>query len=164
MSVTKKSQNTSYDWVEELLPLGYTQKRMFGGFAYYLADKIILVTFDSEGDRQYKNQTFDFDIWNGCLFPTERKHHTEIQKKFQKLIPHPVLGKWLYLPISTENFEVHIEDILEKIHKKSELFGVIPKKKKAKTQKQTTRKSFHTPQIFSSKSAVKKIESLKGRK
>lgn len=125
----------SLKWIERLLPEGYIRKHMFGGFGYYLNEKMILAMFENFGDRSYKDQAYDFDIWNGCLFPAERESHQEIKKKFPILISHPVLPKWLYLPSQTEDFDSHAENILKEIRRQSKLFGVIPKPKKTKNVK-----------------------------
>jgi hypothetical protein len=117
-------------WIEEMLPSQYIRKPMFGGFGYYRDELMVLVLFESAGDRTYKNITVDFDLWNGCMFPAERECHPAIQKKFAILINHPILPKWLYLPIQTENFESIATEILREIRRNSKLFGVIPKPKK----------------------------------
>ena len=73
----------------------YLTKRMFGGLAAYLDGKMIALLAESPGDREWKGQTFDFEIWDGLLIPTSREHHESLQKEFPYLLNHPVLGKWL---------------------------------------------------------------------
>lgn len=117
----------SLEWVEDLLPKNYRRKAMFGGLAYYLDDLMILALFEDNRD------------WNGCLFPVEREHHPQVMELFPVLSPHKILGKWLYLPMDTENFESHAQDIIDRMKKEvlkgSGIFGVIPAKKKAKAIK-----------------------------
>lgn len=128
-------------WVEDLLPEGYLRKPMFGGRGYYFNEKLILTIFENPGDRQYKDKIASYDIWNGCMFPVEREHHAEIIEKFPQLFNHPILGKWLYAPQDTEDFEDLVTKILRQIPGKMNLFGVIvkPKKKpKIKSKKKTT--------------------------
>ena len=140
-------------WVEELLPKGYIRKPMFGGFAFYFESRLVLVLFESTGERSYNNKKYNFELWNGCLFPAEREHHPEILKKFTFLINHPVLPKWLYLPLDTEDFEAHALALLKEIRKLNLKFGVIPKQKKSKFKKikhlKTKRVKTHLPQMFS---------------
>jgi hypothetical protein len=127
-------------WVEDLLPEGYLRKPMFGGRGYYFNEKLILTIFENPGDRQYKDKIASYDIWNGCMFPVEREHHAEIIEKFPQLFNHPILGKWLYAPQDTEDFEDLVTKILRQIPGKMNLFGVIvkPKKKsKNKSKKKT---------------------------
>lgn len=159
---------SSLDWIEELLPADHLRKPMFGGFAYYIDNQMVLALFESEGDRSYKGKKFKFELWNGCLFPVERENHAEIKKAFPVLFPHPILSKWLYLPLETENFDRHVEDLLKQLRRRSKLFGITPKAKKAKTKPKSegpidTRR----PQMFRDEPAVdhlakaKKISDLK---
>jgi hypothetical protein len=37
--------------------------------------------------------------------PTDRAHHDALRREFPDLAPHPVLGKWLYLPETADAFE-----------------------------------------------------------
>lgn len=117
-------------WIETLLPSGTIRKPMFGGFAYYLDSKLILTAFESPGDTSYKNKKFLFEIWHGLMFPCEKIHHELLLRDYPFLINHPVLPKWLYLPISNESFEENAEIIFKQIRKNSPFFGVIPKTKK----------------------------------
>ena len=146
------------DWVEELLPVGAVRKSMFGGFGYYLNEKMILVIFEDDKTRSYKNKKSDFAIWNGCMFPVEREHHEVILKKYGFLTNHPVLPKWLYLPLESENFEENVNLIMSEIRRKNQMFGVIPKAKKSSKLKAAPKKNktnqveridFRRPRMFS---------------
>ena len=125
---------TALIWVEDLLPEGILRKPMFGGFAYYLEDRLVLVLFENLNDRAHQGKLYEFEIWFGCLFPAERKDHAELLRRYPFLRPHPVLGKWLYLPSETEDFETHVEQILAQIRARSPLFGVVPPTKKKRTE------------------------------
>lgn len=116
-------------WVEDLLPKSLIRKRMFGGFAYYADEKLVLLMFESVGYKEYHGTKFDFEIWNGCMFPVEKEHQPTVLKKHPFLINHPILPKWLYIAVETENFESHIETIVSEIRRKNPLFGTIPKSK-----------------------------------
>lgn len=149
------------NWIEALLPKDFIRKPMFGGFAYYSDNRMVLALFESQ--QQHSN-------WNGCLFPSEREFHAEILKKFSYLCNHPVLPKWLYLPLDSENFEAHAQDVLKEIRRRSLLFGVIPKVKNTKPKRpanQNKKIDTRKPQMFSDdpvevviKSAIK-ISDLK---
>lgn len=165
---------TSLKWIEQLLPADNLRKPMFGGFGYYVEDRIVLAIFEGSEDRVYKKQTFNFDIWNGCLFPVDREKHTEIKKIFPILIPHPILTKWMYLPSQTEDFENHVEKIMKEVRRGSLLFGVIPKSKKKKkitkikkNKKPQEKIDTRIPQMFRDESfedrlaQAKKISDLK---
>lgn len=149
-------------WVEDLLPENTIRKPMFGGLAYYLEQKLILCLFEDDSTRSYKNKKFDFALWNGCLFPADRENHPELFKKFPFLINHPVLPKWLYLPLETEDFESLAQQVLREIRKGSPLLGTIPKPKKSKklaTKNKTLPKQkvdTRQPKMFANESKRKK--------
>ena len=139
-------------WVEDLLPEGFLRKPMFGGRAYYFNEKLILTIFENPGDRQYKDKIVSYDIWNGCMFPVEREHLAKVLEKFPQLFNHPILGKWLYAPQDTEDFEDLVTKILRQVPGKMDLFGVIvkpkkksPKKKLLKSKKKLKLKSKKDP-------------------
>lgn len=121
-------------WVEELLPDEVLKKHMFGGFAYYHHEKLILVIFENPGDNKYRGSQFDFDLWHGCMFPVERDFHKKALMEFPFLFPHPVLGKWLYLPTQTEDFDEKVRDVLRKVQRPSSFWGTIPKTKSPKVK------------------------------
>lgn len=121
-------------WIEESLPLSMVRKAMFGGFAYYSQNKLYLLLFESEGDRSYRGKNYEFDLWSGCMFPVEREFHEEAIKKFPFLMNHPILPKWLYLPLQTEDFEGKALRIIKIILLPNSIWGVIPKGKNKKTK------------------------------
>lgn len=116
-------------WVEDFLPKGSIKKPMFGGFGYYLEQKLILVLFEGEGQRSYKNKKFDFEIWNGCMFPVEPALQAGVKSQLDFLINHPVLPKWLYLPLETDDFEAKVEMTMRQLRRRDSSFGTVPKEK-----------------------------------
>lgn len=136
-----KKEPRELKWVEEELPFEeFLRKPMFGGFAYYFGPVLKLVMFEVEGDNRYRDHVYPFEVWNGCLFPAEREHHEVLLKKFPFLVNHPVLPKWLYLPVKTEDFENLVVKVLKDVLKPTGLWGVIPKGKKPKTKKEAVKK------------------------
>lgn len=100
------------------------KKPMFGALAYYLRGMLVLVLSDREPP------------WKGVLIPTERDFHEALMEEFPALAPHPILGKWLYLPVTAEDFESTAMDIVQAISDGDPKIGVEPKpKKKKKTGK-----------------------------
>lgn len=142
-------------WIEELLPEEeYRRKSMFGGFAYYLAEKMVLATFESTGNRTYKNKKYPYEIWNGCMFPVEKEHQEKALQRFPFLISHPVLPKWLYLPLETESFEELATEVVTQAIKPMGYWGSIPKpKSKKKKSKESSpdldKIDTRTPRMFS---------------
>ena len=126
-------------WIEEFLPEGFFRRHMFGGWAYYIEGKLILVIFESPGARAYKNKTADYDLWDGCMFPVEREKQEEAKRLFPQLFSHLVLPKWLYLPQQTEGFEELVTKILKVILQRPEIFGVYPQPKEKKKSKRQPR-------------------------
>ncbi|MGZ3692241.1 MAG: TfoX/Sxy family DNA transformation protein, partial [Pseudobdellovibrio sp.] len=150
-------------WIGELLPSNIVRKSMFGGFAYYLDTKLVLLLFESTGSKKYKNQAYDFELWNGCMFPAEKENHAKIKNKFSFLINHPILPKWLYLPLETENFEDNVRKVLREIRKQSPLFGTTPKAKQKKMKSSPNVKlNLKRPRMFSDEeSSEEKIKEAK---
>ncbi|OFZ28287.1 MAG: hypothetical protein A2622_04080 [Bdellovibrionales bacterium RIFCSPHIGHO2_01_FULL_40_29] len=148
-------------WVEELLPKDHIRKRMFGGFSYYLDEKLILVMFESVGNKDYRGESYDFEIWNGCMFPVEREHHAVVLKKFPFLINHPVLPKWLYLMADHDDFDSNAESLVRELRRKNPLFGSYPKGRAQKSKK--SERSFEKidtrrPRMFGDVPAEEKLK------
>ncbi|WP_373999301.1 TfoX/Sxy family DNA transformation protein [Bdellovibrio bacteriovorus] len=118
-------------WIESLLPEGeYRRKAMFGGFIYYIEDKAVLLIFESEGgSRTYKGKKYDFDLWNGCMFPVDKEFQEQALQRCPFLIPHPILPKWLYLPVHTEHFDELATEALKQAVRPNSYWGSIPKSK-----------------------------------
>ncbi len=68
--------------------------------------------------------------WQGVLVCTFREHQPSLIAEFPSLTPHPVLGKWLYLPESHEHFERDALRIVELIRKRDPRIGIPPSSRK----------------------------------
>lgn len=161
-------------WIEDLLPEDeYRRKAMFGGFAYYIGDKMVLATFESTGNRTYNRKKYEFEIWNGCMFPVEREFQEQARARFPFLISHPILPKWLYLPLETENFEELATEVMAQATKPTGFWGSYPKPKKSSKKKAKELDKYdknldmRRPRMFSDEPAenalqkAKKISDLK---
>lgn len=160
-------------WIEDLLPEGdYRRKAMFGGFAYYIGDKMVLATFESTGNRTYKRKKYPFEIWNGCMFPVDREFQDKALARFPFLTPHPILPKWLYLPLETENFEEQVTEVMAQAVKPTGYWGSVPKPKSSKKKRAQKEEDYgnidtRTPRMFSDEPAedvlkkAKRISDLK---
>jgi hypothetical protein len=145
-------------WAFELFQNHATffQKRMFGGLAVYLHGRMMMVIAEDPGEREYRGEKYSFDIWNGIMFPMERSAHESLQSEFPDLVSHPVLGKWLYLPMSSPSFELHIERMAHLIASDDVRFGVYPKERGVrKTKKKPLKKKVTKNKIIKRK-VVKK--------
>ena len=117
-------------WIEDLLPEdGYRRKAMFGGFSYYIDEKMILLMFESDDKR-----------WNGVMFPVDKEFHPQALGKFPELTEHSILPKWLFLPLETEGFDELVSDILREVLRPNSFWGTIPKGKGKKTTTEKKKK------------------------
>lgn len=73
--------------------------------------------------------------WQGVLVCTFKEHHPSLLAEFPSLKPHPVLGKWLYLPESTDSFEADARRLVQRIKARDPRFGVAPSPKKKRATK-----------------------------
>ena len=112
-------------WIAEPLTeeRSYIEKPMFGALACYLNGRLVLALSDREPP------------WNGLLLPTEKQFHASLMRDFKALSPHPVLGKWLFLPQTADDFEATAPDIVEAILAADPRIGVEPKPRKKPRKK-----------------------------
>lgn len=104
------------------------EKRMFGSDALYLHGRLKLV-LTAGGDEP----------WNGVLVPTFKEFQNSLITDFPELVPHSVLGKWLYLAEDCENFEKTADGIVTLILKDDKRVGVEPPLEKISTGKKGKR-------------------------
>jgi hypothetical protein len=88
---------------------------MFGSQAIYLCGRLMFCVASKQ------------EPWKGLLCATSREHHESIRRDFPFLIPHPVLGKWLYLSDADDAFEYRAQSVIEAIARGDRRFGVVPK-------------------------------------
>jgi len=114
-----------YAWLWEPLQeeASFLLRPMFGAKMAYLHGKAMLCFMAKE------------DPWRGLLVCTEQRHHPALSTAFPGLVPHSVLGKWLYLPESNEDFETIAEKIVQAVLYRDFRIGVIPPPKKRRKGK-----------------------------
>lgn len=105
----------------------FFSKRMFGGLAAYFMERLVMVLTESPGEKSYRGKDYSIEIWDGILFPTERGHQASLRASFPSLVPHPVLGKWLYLPADRDDFEGIAMELGELIANGDPRLGILPK-------------------------------------
>lgn len=112
-----RSEEHALGWVVEALTgePDYLEKPMFGCLASYLHGCLVLVLADRD------------EPFSGMLVPTERQWHESIKEEFPALGGHPILGKWLYLSQSDEEFEAIAQDVVAQILNSDPRFGIEPK-------------------------------------
>ncbi|AZZ36198.1 hypothetical protein CIK05_05120 [Bdellovibrio sp. qaytius] len=145
-------------WIEDQLPESFNRRAMFGGVAYYDGPFLKLLLFEGSSER-----------WNGCMFPAEKEHHPKLLKQFPFLVNHSILPKWLYLPLSDENFEDNAKKVVRELSKPQTLWGTIPDRKK-KAEKKLTKPlkiekvsptDMRKPRMFRDESLAERIEKIK---
>ncbi len=99
---------------------------MFGCLAAYVQGRMVMVLTEDPGDKTYRGKSYGFDIWDGIMFPTERAFQESLIKEFPGLVPHPVLGKWLYLPAQHDDFEGRAKEIAGRIAQGDKRLGIEP--------------------------------------
>jgi hypothetical protein len=114
--------------VDELASLSPYVKPMFGAYAIYIENKIVLILRD-------KNQDFDSGVW----LATTIEHHSSLQKVFPSMRSISIFGPgptgWQSLPLDSEDFEESVLRACELILKNDVRIGKIPKLKKSKKLK-----------------------------
>lgn len=94
---------------------GYLLKKMFGCDAAYLDGRLCLVAADRDAP------------WDGLLVCTSQAHHAALIEETPTLRPHPVLGKWLYVPEADEDFEAVAELMARLALARDPRLGIEPK-------------------------------------
>jgi hypothetical protein len=93
----------------------YVPKRMFGCDAAYIDGLLCLVAADRD------------EPWNGLLICTSQDCHASLIEEMETLRPHPVLGKWLYVPQDDPAFETIVEQATALVLERDPRIGVEPK-------------------------------------
>jgi hypothetical protein len=103
-------------WVLEPMEAepSFFQRPMFGTQAAYLFGRLVLVLAGDE------------EPWNGLLVCTSREFHSALTDDYPSLRPHPVLGKWLYLPRAHDDFDEAAQGLVLRIVKNDPRIGVEP--------------------------------------
>lgn len=104
-------------WIIEPLErdANFTHRKMFGCDAAYLDGSLYLVVADRD------------EPWNGVMVCSSRDRHDALIDEIPTLAPHPVLGKWLYLPQTDEQFEARAEHLAALALARDPRMGVVPK-------------------------------------
>lgn len=96
----------------------YLRKRMFGSDAAYLDGLLCLIAADRAKP------------WSGLLVCTSHDRHAALIDALPALRPHPVLGKWLYVPQDDPAFETVAAELTELVLARDPRIGVEPKPRK----------------------------------
>jgi hypothetical protein len=132
-------------------------KKFFRGLSIYMHGKLVVCLCDGPDDKSFRGKKYKIDIWDGCLIPTNREHHSALLKLIKGTMIHPVIEKWLYLPMKSEHFEDSMIQIAELIKRKNVLIGVEPNLKSKKPEaKKISNKRIKISQMMNLGPAVEK--------
>lgn len=85
--------------------------------------------------RHHLVLTAQGEPWQGVLVCTSHEHHASLRADFPALVPHPVLGKWLYLSEATETFERDARRLVQCVRARDPRLGIEPSPKKKRRVK-----------------------------
>jgi hypothetical protein len=94
-------------------------KRMFGGLAAYLFDRLMLILVEPTKTGRWQ--------WHGVLVGTDHEHHASLQAEFPAMAPHGVLRKWLFVDSTHPAFESTMEAVARCVARNDARFGVVPR-------------------------------------
>lgn len=116
----KARKRNSLSWIFEALEGDsfYIETRTFGCNAAYLDGMLCLVIADRG------------EPWSGLLVCTSHERHAALIGDIPALRPHPVLGKWLYVPQDDPEFESIAERMTALVLARDPRVGVEPKPRK----------------------------------
>jgi hypothetical protein len=92
----------------------FLQKHMFGCQGVYLFGRLVFVLAARA------------EPWSGLLVCTSHEFHASLIDEYPCLRPHPVLGKWLYLPQTDDAFEENAPKLVLQALEKDPRIGVEP--------------------------------------
>ena len=95
----------------------FSTRRMFGGLAVYLYDRLMLVLVEPTKSGRWQ--------WHGVLVCTDHAQHAAIRAGHPQLAPHEILGKWLFLDSHHEDFEPVMTSIVAAMARNDSRFGVV---------------------------------------
>lgn len=121
-----------FDFVlESLLPSNPKIKPMFGCFAVYVGEKIMLVLRNRQNHAEA----------NGVWIATKKEYHASLKKDFPFMRSVYILSEgkaeteWQMLPLDADDFESSVIKACEFILRNDERIGRIPKPKKKRKSK-----------------------------
>lgn len=117
------------EWLTEPLldDAGFEMKSWFGGRTLMLDGKHQLF-LSTQGEP-----------WQGVLVCTFHEHQASLLAEFPSLRPHPILGKWLYLPEAAETFERDAKRLVQLARRRDPRLGVESSARKKKRAAKTVR-------------------------
>jgi hypothetical protein len=150
-------------------------KKMFGGLACYLNGLMVSCLVEGEStDTKWKNKDYGIPLWRGILLPTDFPFQSSLQTEIPSLQQHPILKKWLYLPLETETYEKDANKLIRLIKLGDPRIGVVGSKKRSSSKKTNkviksskiskTNRTYKTRKNIKKKTQVKLKKELNSKK
>jgi hypothetical protein len=119
----RRAKTFENEWILGILARrpGFRSKRMFGGLAGYVHDRIMLVLVEPTRTGRWQ--------WSGVLLCTDHARQPAIVAEFPQLAPHDVLTKWLFLDARHDEFEEVMERIAHAMVRGDARFGVVGRRR-----------------------------------
>jgi len=110
-----------HEWIFEAFEEhpGFFTKRMFGGLAAYLHERLMLLLVEPTKTGRWK--------WHGVLVCTGFEDHASIRADFPALTPHDILRKWLWVDSTHDDFEKTMEAVAARMARNDPRFGIVPR-------------------------------------
>ena len=126
----KKETAIPFDFVlEQLYSVNVQIRPMFGCYALYLHNKIVLIL------RKRKTSTKDNGVW----VATSKEHHASLKSAFPSMRSIKILGgkesNWQNLPAEADDFEEMVTRACEMILRGDNRIGREPRRKASKAGK-----------------------------
>jgi hypothetical protein len=135
-------------------------KKMFGGLACYYRGLMVACLMEGDyDDVTWKKKRYSFPLWRGILIPTDFTYQETLMADLKGTKPHPVLGKWLYLPLESDDYEETAKRYIALLTKGDVRIGIVPglRRKKTSKKKQTSKKKL-APNKNNGKKRVQKAK------
>jgi hypothetical protein len=109
-----------FGWVAEPMveEASFVLRPMFGSLGCYLHGRLMLILADRRPP------------WCGLLVPTAREVQASLRAEMPALQVHSILGKWLHLPESAEDFDAVAETLVRLALLNDARLGVEPRPKR----------------------------------
>jgi hypothetical protein len=121
----RRAKSFEHEWIFAAFQghISFSTKRMFGGLAAYLFDRLMLVLVEPTKSGRWQ--------WHGVLICTHYAHHPAIIAEYPQLAPHDILKKWLYLDSRHEDFEPTLERLAAAMARNDPRFGIAARPQRA---------------------------------
>ncbi len=144
--------------LEELAPAGPETKAMFGAYAIYVDDKIVLIL------RQKDQSSSDNGVW----LATKGEHHDSLRKEFPSMRSIAMFGPgptgWQILPEDADDFEESVLRACSLVLARDSRIGKVPARQRAlRGRKKSASKKSETKTNMSKKSKTKKSKTKKSK-